>query len=92
MTATSVFKDERKAEIVRVGKDFVEMFSEISEIYFKWLVQFCKTIKAFNHLGSSDQLSILKSFCFDAICARFGFYDAAKDNGYPMILVCMTIL
>lgn len=81
--AMKVFIDEASVDNV-VHADNLADVANVPEIYFNWIVSFCRSIPAYNQLNGNDQFIILKPFCFEMLAIRLSTVYDRQKKGFPM--------
>lgn len=82
----STFVDENNLQIIGLVTDIVDSFN-LSGLYIRSIIRFCKSIPAFKQLSEPDQLLILKPFYYEILMCRFAYLWDYGRYGYPIIQV-----
>ena len=78
------FEDETKLELVGNVTEVKTAFN-LTSLYARRIIKFCKSMPPFKILKEADQFTILKSFYLKILMIRIAFIWDAEKQGYPVI-------
>ncbi len=78
------FEDETKLELVGSVTEVKTAFN-LTSLYARRIIKFCKSMPPFKILKEADQFTILKSFYLKILMIRIAFIWDAEKQGYPVI-------
>ncbi|KAH9401623.1 hypothetical protein TYRP_017021 [Tyrophagus putrescentiae] len=78
------FEDETKLELVGNVTEVKTAFN-LTSLYARRIIKFCKSMPPFKILKEADQFTILKSFYLKILMIRIAFIWDVEKQGYPVI-------
>lgn len=85
-TAASVFADEESAPLAANSTELLYALN-LTEVYIRKSVLFCKRLPAFKGLEAEDQLIQLKGFLTEFLILRCAFTYRSEADGFLVIQV-----
>lgn len=85
----AIFGDETSVQVNSSTHNkftIIEVFN-ITGMYIKKIIRFCKSFEPFRGLPSTDQLIILKAFYHEVQTVRFSYMYRLDVDGFPVMKV-----